>query len=473
MHSHDYHVGIIPFYLGKEYLYQVPHHLTIHNATYQGVFPPGTGGPAQLERIGLPGKELFTKYFNVNGNINFLQASAALTHETGGKVTTVSGDLSASWGYAAELKLSYEDIIARARELNGGKPVKDVFVPNCGLEVFKEAGIIGITNGLASINRAENLPELKAAVLKSQKKDSKPLFNNPLVEASMTAQDHSFNASDLQVKRELKRLLHLELFGSEPPENLVFLVSIGRLVAQKNFDIIASTAERTIELLPHVKFAILANPPEGDKEAKELQKKFQEMAAKHPESIFYSHVFSQPLSRLMLAGADFVLMPSRFEPCGLVDYEASALGTVVIGRNTGGLSKVSRCAYLYDWLDSGDEKGEAEAFIGSIKQAVETLLSDPEKHRKIVLAAMNLDSGWEKSADQYINMYLFGFLFRSWQEKKRAIITQVDRYAARLFETHPFFPDFYRVNSEDILEQRMDELTEQNRTSYQPGNKHQ
>ncbi len=470
VHSHDYHVGIIPFYLGKDYLQQVPHHLTIHNATYQGIFPSDTGGAAQLERIGLAGNELFDKYFNMNGNINFLKASATITHETGGKITTVSGDLRASWGYAAELKLSYEDILTRARELNGGKPVTDVFVPNCGLEIFKEAGIIGITNGLASVNRAENLPDLKASVLKSQKNESKPLFNNPLVEASMTEKDHNFSANDLRLKQDLKRLLHLELFGAEPPEKLVFLVSIGRLVAQKNFDLIASIAERTLELLPSVKFAILANPPEGDKEAKGLQKKFQEMAAKHPESIFYSHAFSQPLSRLILAGADFALMPSRFEPCGLVDYEASALGTVVIGRNTGGLSKVSRCAYLYDWLDSGDRDGEAEAFISSVKQAVDTFLSDPEKHRKTMVAAMKLDSGWEKSADQYVSMYCYGSLFRSWQEKKRAIVTQVDSYAARLFETCPYFPDFYRINSKDILEQRMDELTQQKLSSYQPKN---
>ena len=458
VHSHDYHVGIIPFYLGKEYLRKVPHHLTIHNATYQGVFSSGTaGGAAQLDRIGLPGNELYDRYFNQNGYINFLKAASVLTHETGGKVTTVSGDLRASWGYAAELKLSHEDILKKAAELNGGGVVQDVFVPNCGLQVFRDAGIIGITNGLAPANRPENLPELTMSVLREQKKRNggKPLFRNPDVEASMTKSDHSFDIERLPVKRELKRLLHLELFGSEPPENLVLFTAVGRLVSQKNFELIAAVAERTLASFPSAKFAILANPPEGDREAKLLKGVFEKLAGKYPESFFYSHVFSQPLSRLMLAGSDFALMPSRFEPCGLVDYEACALGTIVIGRSTGGLSKVSRCAYLYHWLDSGDKAGEAEAFFGSIKQAVDTLRENPGKHSELIRVAMSLDSGWEKSAVQYIDMYLFGIIYRSWQTKKDSILEQVDRYAEDLFIKYPFFPDYYSTTSEDILEKRM------------------
>lgn len=467
VHSHDYHVGLIPFYLGKDYLRKVPHHLTIHNATYQGVFSSGTSGPEQLERIGLPGSELFDYYFNQNGYLNFLKAAAILTHESGGKVTTVSGDLRASWGYAAELKLSHADLIQKAKKLNGGRPVRDVFVPNCGLEVFRDAGIIGITNGLAPLNRPENLPELKMSVLRDQKKKmgGKPLFRNPVVEASMTKTDHSYDSERIELKQDLKRLLHLELFGSEPPKNLVLLAAVGRLVSQKNFELVAAVAEKLLASFPSAKFAILANPPEGDREARLLQRSFEKLAAKHPESFYYNHVFSQPLSRLMLAGSDFALMPSRFEPCGLVDYEACALGTIVIGHNTGGLSKVSRCAYLYEWLDSGDKAGEAEAFFTSIKQAVDTLLLHPDKHSTLIRSAMSLNSGWERSAAQYIDMYLFGIIYRSWQTKKESVLKQVDRYAMELFRKYPFFPDYYRITSDDILEKRMDQAVLEKRDS--------
>lgn len=460
VHSHDYHLGIIPFYLGRDYLQKVPHHLTIHNATYQGVFPPGDSGPEQLDRIGLPGGELYDQYFSMNGVINFLHASALITHETGGRVTTVSGDLQASWGYAAELMLNYEEILAKAKELNGGREVRNVFVPNCGLDEFREIGVAGITNGLSEVNRAENLPELKASVLREHKEKlgGKPVFCDPEVERTLLEKDHSFGPGSLETKGELKRLLHRELFGSDPENDVIFLVSVGRLTAQKNFEVIAATAERVMESFPSVKYAIIANPPEGEPEARELQGRFLDLKKRHPESFFYTHVFSEPHSRLILAGGDFALIPSRFEPCGLVDYEASALGTIVIGHNTGGLSKVAKCAYLYDWLDSGDPRGEEDAFFSVIKEAVLTWHDNPGRHRRIVKAAMRLDSGWRKSADQYLDLYLYGLIYRAWQAKKEVIARQVDRYAVKLFAMHPLFLDFYRVNSTDILEQRMNSL---------------
>jgi len=467
IHSHDYHLGIIPFFLGEEYLSRVPHHLTIHNATYQGIFPAGSGGPDQLRRIGLDREGLYQKYFELNGSLNFLRAASLITHETGGKVTTVSGDLKASWGYAAELKRSHEEILTRARNLKGGKPVGDVFVPNCGLDIFRDIGIIGITNGLSPVNRAENLPELKASVLRSQQEKSggDPIFCNPAVSAALLGRDHNFGPGNLEVKKELKRLLHLELFGSEPEADLVFLVSVGRLASQKNFELIAATAERVMGCYPSVKFAIMANPPEGDMEARALQKRFESLKASYPDSFFYSRVFSHPHSRLILAGGDFALIPSRFEPCGLVDYEASALGTVVIGHNIGGLSKVAGCGYLYDWLDSRDSAGEAGAFFNSIREAVETFRENNSGHQDLVRAAMRLDSSWERSASTYIDMYLYGFAFRSWLAGKEAISRQVEKYAEKLFERYPCFPEFYHPASADLLETRMTAAVEARKAS--------
>jgi glycogen synthase len=59
VHLHDYHVGLVPFYLGDAYLQQVPVHFTIHNATYQGMTPLIGGGYSSLDRINLSGERLF------------------------------------------------------------------------------------------------------------------------------------------------------------------------------------------------------------------------------------------------------------------------------------------------------------------------------------------------------------------------------------------------------------------------------
>lgn len=460
IHSHDYHVGIIPFYLGKDYLAEVPHHLTIHNATYQGVFQTHGNGPGQLERIGLSGSELYDRYFRLNDTINFLRASVLITHETGGKVTTVSGDLQAGWGYAAELLLNHDEILNKARQLNKDGEVKDVFVPNCGLNDLRDVGLIGITNGLSPHNRSEKLPELKASNLlkEKEKKGGKPLFSHPLVEKNLLDSDHNFGADSLEIKSELKRLLHLELFGIEPEKELVFLVAVGRLASQKNFELIADTAERVMEKFPYVKYAIIANPPEGDRQAMDLQNRLLELQNRFADSFFYTPSFSQHLSRLILAGGDFALIPSRFEPCGLVDYEACALGTIVIGHNTGGLSKVKEVAYLYEWLDSGDPEGESEAFLSVLEKALETFRKNPKEHREMVISALQLDSGWPRAAEQYIEMFLYGILGKAWQEKKKVIVRQVDHYARKLFKTHPWFLDFYHPSKNDILEERMNQL---------------
>ena len=164
IHLHDYHVGLIPFYLGDDYLQKVPVHFTIHNATYQGIVSLINGGYSSLDRINLPGEQLFHKYFDFFDNLNLMKACMLKVHETGGKITTVSGDIAGTWGYAAELEESHQQIFTKAYAQKGSPPGK-VFVPNRHLELFEKLPIAGITNGMSEQNRPKNLPELKAKVL--------------------------------------------------------------------------------------------------------------------------------------------------------------------------------------------------------------------------------------------------------------------------------------------------------------------
>ena len=164
VHLHDYHVGLVPFYAGQTRNGRLPFHLTIHNASYQGVIPARGRGAATLDRIGLSGDRLFQRYFEYYGDVNLLKGCMLKTHESGGRITTVSGDLAGTWGYAEELRRSEAEIWNRARELTGSPPA-EVFVPNQNLDLFLKLPVAGITNGMGDRNRPENLPELKAAVL--------------------------------------------------------------------------------------------------------------------------------------------------------------------------------------------------------------------------------------------------------------------------------------------------------------------
>jgi len=424
IHLHDYHVGLIPFYLGDDYLRNVPVHFTIHNATYQGIIPLIGGGYNSLERINLPGSELFHRYFDFFDNLNLMKACMLKVHQTGGKITTVSGDLEGSWGYAAELRKSHMEIWSNAYAQKGGPP-GEVFVPNRHLDLFEKLPVAGITNGMSDQNRPENLPELKADVLRMMQKKrgpENPIFRNPVTHFEMLYEDHNFDVERLHVKRELKRLLHLEAFDSEPDDDVILLTAVGRLVAQKNLGLVASILERTLAYAPEVKFIILASAPSGDPVGLTTESEFIRLAGLYPRRLRFINVFNQPLSRLILAGGDFSLIPSRFEPCGLVDYESSLLGNIVIGRATGGLTKVKHCAYLFEWLDIADPLGEADAFSSRINEAIDTYRTHPEKHREMVVRAMAIDAAWDKSAAQYLAMYRYGLLVKDWHQARRDLV---------------------------------------------------
>ncbi|MEM7032249.1 MAG: glycogen/starch synthase [Chloroflexota bacterium] len=442
VHSHDYHVGLVPFYLGDTYLQDVPYHFTIHNATYQGRFPVNGNGYDLLNQVNLSGEQLFHKYFDHFDHVNLMKATMLKAHESGGKITTVSGDLQGTWGYAAELKESADTILGKAIIQKGGD-VGEVFVPNQYLDLFEKLPITGITNGLAAKNKAEYLVELNANHLKSvqaRRGTGAPIFQHPDVQTAMLETDHNFDKDRLHIKAELKSLLHREAFGTELGDNPILITAVGRLVAQKNFGIIVDVVERTLVYDERTKFIILASAPDGDGEGKATEQAFFNLASLYPERVFFDNGFNLPFSKLIFAGGDFSLIPSRFEPCGLVDYEASLLGNIVIGRLTGGLAKVRDCAYLYEWLDISDRVGEANVFFDQIKNAIDTYRHNPAHHWQLIQKAMTLDATWDRSAGQYVELYRYGLLMKKWHHRRQKLMND---YLKALGDDQTLFQAFF------------------------------
>lgn len=106
----------------------------------------------------------------------------------------------------------------------------------------------------------------------------------------------------------------------------------------------------------------------------------------------------------MYAGADFLLMPSRIEPCGLNQMYAMRYGTVPIVRSTGGLRDTV--------IDMGDAGGYGIRFIHasvgdiihSVNRAV-TVSNDPDTLNIMRHRMMQVDNSWDNSAQQYIDVY--------------------------------------------------------------------
>ena len=105
----------------------------------------------------------------------------------------------------------------------------------------------------------------------------------------------------------------------------------------------------------------------------------------------------------MYAGADFILMPSRVEPCGLNQMYAMRYGTIPIVRNTGGLKDTV--------IDFGDEHGYGIRFnnpvVGDITQSVWRAVELYQQPRidEMKEQIMQLDFSWETSVQQYLNLY--------------------------------------------------------------------
>jgi glycogen synthase len=400
LHLHDYHLGLIPFYLDMEALGSPGVVFTIHNATYQGWLEIWNDPAPVMYELSLPLKDYYD-YFQHWRDFNTLKGILLKVAEVGGAVTTVSQ------GYARELCMTEDDL--RNLAVTEGCPMpKKVFVPSLNLAEFTWVGVMGIDNGLSDENRPENMKFFKAAILQNMQQT--PLFRHPMVQEEMLKQDHNYSRSDLNNRWRLKELLCLECFGGKPEDDDIIFCAIGRLVHQKNFNVLLGCMEPIIHHHPNVHFIIQAASSRNDIYGEAHRQYFTEVAERNPNNVFfYPKLNDHPqlheaLGKLVLAGSDFCIIPSRFEPCGLVDYEAAVLGNIPIVRKTGGLAKTLPHAYSYSWYNEEDPWGESLTLSKVIERAIEDFMYYPTVHQKRVLSCMDIDTSWEKAVSQYLRI---------------------------------------------------------------------
>ncbi len=172
---------------------------------------------------------------------------------------------------------------------------------------------------------------------------------------------------------------------------------VTRLVAHKGIQLIQRVFYEMLEL--GCKFVILGS---GEKIYEDF---FREMEEQHPEQVKTNIGFLPELSRKIYAGADFFLMPSQNEPCGLAQMVAMRYGTIPIVRETGGLGDSVN--------DAGGENGNGFTFktfdamdmLDAVTRGV-ALYKNKRKWNALVKRAMNCDYSWSKSAKDYADMYV-------------------------------------------------------------------
>lgn len=219
----------------------------------------------------------------------------------------------------------------------------------------------------------------------------------------------NYNVKSLE-KRILNKAELQERFNL-PVKNDAFVIGIiSRLDEQKGFDLLFPVAE---PLLRQLDFQLVVL---GSGEGRYMSF-FQKLGQSFSGQVACHLSFDEVLPHLIRAGADAVLIPSRFEPAGLVQMEAMRYGTVPIVRKTGGLADTVE--------DYNPRSNSGTGFVfkefDSLAMAVAiTRAFENYRHRQIWEGiqerAMKKDFSWEKSAQKYVDLFFKAINLRKKQE---------------------------------------------------------
>jgi len=210
---------------------------------------------------------------------------------------------------------------------------------------------------------------------------------NPETEAHIAA---NYSAADLTGKQQCKAALQHAYELPERPDTPVFGMS-ARLVSQKGLDLVLGG-----ELLQHhgAQFVFLGSGEHRYHEA------LANLAAAAPDRIVAEFAFTDRLEHRLLAGADLLLMPSLYEPCGLTQMRAQRYGTIPIVRAVGGLQ------------DSVQDDVTGFLFGDYTPEALEDRVRDVLKRfadragwRSLICRAMAQQFGWDQPTIQYASAY--------------------------------------------------------------------
>ena len=347
INTHDYHTGFIhaflkTYYKNDEYFQKTVSVFTIHNLSYQGKFDPYR----IMDFTGYSMKEFQVgSWFEHEGHINFMKTGIMYAD----KITTVSPT------YAEEIK-----------EPMYSEGLQEVISSRSG-------DIIGVLNG---VFYEEWSPEKDKRIVAN--------YSNTNIDRKLEDKKDLLNQFGFDVSKDLDT----PIFGM-----------VSRLSEHKGIDILNS---KIAELLKNNNM-ILAVLGVGEERYEEF---LSDLKDRYPANVLLRLDYSEYLAHKIMAGSDFILVPSRFEPCGLTQMYGLKYGTIPIVRNTGGLSDTVK--------EYSSEKNEGYGFVFkhynpddfeyAIKRALTIYKSEP--HWNIIREnAMSQDNSSEKCAQKYIEVF--------------------------------------------------------------------
>jgi starch synthase len=353
--ANDWHAGLVPCYIAGKYrrngVYKDARCITaIHNMSHQGVEPSAYYG-----NLGLPSdwwdplSWAFPDWAANRGPaINVLKGAIVAAD----RVVTVSQ------GYAWEITTN-----------EGGWGLH-------GILQERQGKLNGITNGI-DMNEWDPEHDVHAPA--------------------------AYSVQDLSGKAACKAALQKEL-GFEVSPKTPLLGYIARLDFQKGPDVVLQAVPEMAQRGCQVVMLGSGVP--------EYEQQMRQMEQNHREHFRGWVGFSVPVAHRIIAGCDILLMPSRFEPCGLNQLYAMKYGAVPVAHATGGLKDTvldfhpetqTGTGWTYDYCD-------AAGLMHATGLALHTLRNHPQDFEGLQKRGMERDSSWNGAAEQYEQIFEWALL---------------------------------------------------------------
>lgn len=220
---------------------------------------------------------------------------------------------------------------------------------------------------------------------------------NPATDPALASR---YDAARLQGKRDCKRALQAEL-GLRPDEGALLLTVISRLTSQKGLDLVLAAMPELVAA--GVQFAI-----QGTGEPA-LEAAFRMAQQAHPGRVQVHIGYDEGRAHRLVAGADVIAVPSRFEPCGLTQMYGLRYGTLPLVRRVGGLADT-----VTDADPASVAAGRATGFVfeaalpAAFEHCVRRALASFQDRRQwqgLMRSAMARELGWAGPARDYLALY--------------------------------------------------------------------
>jgi len=343
IHCNDWQCGLIPAYLKTVYKDEENFDQFKTLFTIHNLAYQGVFNSTSFKVTGLPENLNTNKGILNNGKMNFMKSGLQFADV----INTVSET------YANEIRTSDEL----------GEGLKDVLAK-------RKNDLYGIINGI----------------------DTKVW--NPEKDKHLPKK---YSLKNIQQKVVNKQAL-AEKFGFEFNEDVPVIGLISRLYDSKGIDLIQKAFPQIID--QEIQFILLGT---GDKNYHTF---FDQMSRKYKQKFACYLGFNDDLAHLIEGGADMLLMPSKYEPCGLNQMYSLKYGTVPLVRETGGLADT--VIRYNEKTGQGNgfmfKKYNTIDFLAELKHAIK-IYNNKEAWAKIVRNGMKADFSWNSSAKKYIELY--------------------------------------------------------------------